>query len=95
MQYDAKNHTICDVKGDLGLTGTELALLRYMMAHCGEVIAREALLAEVWGITAEVETRVTDETIRRVRKKLRAADSTMHITNKWGYGYRLQESEPQ
>ena len=39
---------------------------------------------------AEVETRVTDETVRRVRKKLRDAGSTTQIKAVWGYGYKLE-----
>lgn len=93
LLYDARTHTVKTNTGDVGLTGTELALLLVMMKHCGDVISRETLLEQVWGISAEVETRVTDETVRRVRKKLRAAQSDMVIANKWGYGYRLQAGD--
>lgn len=37
----------------------------------------------------EVPSRTLDETIRRIRKKLDAASSTVRIENKWGRGYRL------
>lgn len=43
------------------------------------------------GITADIETRVTDETVRRIRKKLAAAGSKVSVTVVWGYGYKLEE----
>ena len=36
------------------------------------------------------ETRVTDETLRRIRSKLSSADSNVQIETVWGYGYRLR-----
>ena len=41
----------------------------------------------------EVETRVTDETLRRIRSKLSLADSSVLIETVWGYGYRLYTEE--
>ena len=78
---------------DLGLTMTEFALLRCLLAAGGQAVSRDELLKDVWGIDAEVETRVTDECVRRVRHKLKAAGSTVQIKAVWGFGYRLQTSE--
>lgn len=72
------------------LTMTELALLRYMMEQRDRAIPREELLDKIWGISTEVETRVTDETVRRIRKKLAAVGSTVAITVVWGFGYKLE-----
>jgi len=80
---------------DLSLTMNEFALLRCLLAAKGAAVSRDALLKEVWGIDAEVETRVTDECVRRVRKKLRAAGSYVQIKAVWGFGYKLQEDEPR
>ena len=41
-------------------------------------------------VNDEVETRVTDETLRRIRSKLSSADSKVQIETVWGYGYRLR-----
>ena len=46
---------------------------------------------QVWGMDANMETRVTDETVRRIRRKLKAANSSVLITAEWGYGYRLED----
>ena len=74
----------------LELTMTEFALLRCLLEGEGAAVSRDMLLSKVWGFNAEVETRVTDETVRRVRKKLREAGSTTKIKAVWGYGYKLE-----
>jgi DNA-binding response OmpR family regulator len=91
--YSGKNHSIACRGADLGLTMTELALLRHMMKNADRAVSREELLEKIWGIYADVETRVTDETIRRIRKKLKMAGSTTAISVVWGYGYRLEAAK--
>lgn len=72
------------------LTMTEFALLRCLLEAKGTAVSRTALLQKVWGFDAEVETRVTDETVRRVRRKLRDVGSGTQIKAVWGYGYKLE-----
>ncbi len=84
-----EHRLLCGGK-DVGLTATELAFMRCLMGHISEAVSRDVLLSEVWGIDADVETRVTDETVRRIRRKLREAGSAVAITAVWGYGYRLE-----
>lgn len=74
----------------LELTMTEFALLRCLLEGNGTAVSRDDLLLKVWGFDAEVETRVTDETVRRVRRKLRDAGSGTQIKAVWGYGYKLE-----
>ena len=47
----------------------------------------------MWGFDSEVETRVTDETLRRIRKKLLQAGSTVSVSTIWGFGYKLKVAE--
>ena len=75
----------------LELTMTEFALLRCLLEANGKAVSRDVLLQKVWGFDAEVETRVTDETVRRVRSKLRGVGSGTKIKAVWGYGYKLEE----
>ncbi len=87
--HKARNIYVADVL--LNLTKTEFECLVYMMRHFNEAISRQQLLEEIWGYDNIVETRVTDETIRKIRKKLKLAASRAVIKNKWGYGYSLEE----
>ncbi len=80
--------------GQALLTMTEARLLRVLMEAGGKGLSREQLLDRVWGYTSQVETRVTDETVRRLRRKLAQAGSVT-IATIWGYGYKLaQEGTP-
>lgn len=91
LTYSSRTRQIRCGETEVPLTMTELALLRYMISQSDRAIPREELLDEVWGITADIETRVTDETVRRIRKKLKAAGSRVSVTVVWGYGYKLEE----
>ncbi len=91
LLYKKKEHAIFIKDEEIELTKTEFNCLKYMMDHFEEAIARERLLEDVWGFKTVVETRVTDETIRKIRKKLASLNSRVIIRNKWGYGYILEE----
>ncbi len=80
---------------DLELTQTELRIVAYMLSNPQKIYSREELLNHIWGYDSCVETRVTDETMRRIRRKLNAAGSTVTIETVWGVGYRFQEAERQ
>ena len=73
----------------LNLTPTEYEVLKYLMHHKAEAVSREDLLNTVWGFETAVETRATDDTVRRLRQKLQESDVT--IAAVWGYGFRLEE----
>ena len=73
----------------LALTPTEYALLRYLMLHAGQAVSREELLTEIWGFETAVETRATDDTVRRLRQKLDGCG--VNIAAVWGFGFRLEE----
>ena len=47
----------------------------------------------MWGFDSEVETRVTDETLRRIRKKLTQSGSTVSVSTILGFGYKLKGAE--
>ena len=90
LHYSKNAHQILCSGQDLGLTMTEFSLLRYLMQNSNKAISRDELLNEVWGIDQNIETRVTDETVRRIRKKLKAKNSRVGISVIWGYGYKLE-----
>ena len=71
------------------VTNTEFELLKLLMEYPDQAISRDELLAQVWGYESNVETRVTDDTIKRLRKKLRQVDSDVQIETVWGYGFKL------
>ena len=81
-------HILRDGK-PLALTPTEYEVLKYLMLHAGQAVSREELLNQVWGFETAVETRATDDTVRRLRQKLDGCGVT--IAADWGFGFRLEE----
>jgi len=53
---------------DVRMTHKELQLLRYFMENQGRVISRQELLAEVWDLSGEMQTRSVDQFMLRLRK---------------------------
>lgn len=94
LRFSESEHTICCNGKDLGFSMTEFSLLRCLMKEPGVSCSRDKLLDEVWGIDAEdIESRVTDETVRRIRYKLKSSKSKVKIKAVWGYGYKLEVDE--
>lgn len=91
------SHSLHDVTcggTPLGLTVTEFALMECLIEQPGKAVARNDLLDRVWGIdNDDIETRVTDETVRRIRRKLKEARSSVKISAVWGYGYKLENGD--
>jgi DNA-binding response OmpR family regulator len=71
--------------GPVPLTRLEMLLLRTLMEHAGESVAKGALLAAVWGIDFDPGSNVVDVCVRRLRSKL----GFELIETVRGAGYRL------
>ena len=93
IRYSATENAIFYGTAPVSLTQTELRLLSYMLKQPEKAYSREELLSAVWGFDSEVETRVTDETLRRIRKKLLQAGSAVSVSTIWGFGYKLKGAE--
>lgn len=93
LTYKASTNTVTCKGNRLDLTQTEFRMLTYLMTAPEKAFSRKELLEEIWGYETEVETRVTDETMRRLRKKLSAAKSCVSAQTVWGFGYKLDVSE--
>ena len=77
---------------ELKLTKTEFQVLSLLLSTPEKAVSRDKLLSDIWGYS-EVETRVTDDTMKRLRKKLKDAGSRVHIETIWGFGFKLTLSE--
>jgi two-component system OmpR family response regulator len=72
------------------LTQKELQLLRYFADHEGRVISRHELLAEVWDMPGDVQTRSVDQFISRLRKTFEEDPSNpKHFLTFRDAGYRF------
>ena len=74
------------------LTALEVDILKYLVAHKGEVVSREALLDKVWGYEKFPTTRTIDNHILKLRKKIEEDPSRpRHIFSIYGEGYRFMD----
>jgi DNA-binding response OmpR family regulator len=77
------------------LTVTEFRLLEALMRRPGRVLTRDRLLDLARGDSSVVADRIIDTYVRRIRRKLEAADPTFEaIETVIGMGYRWRESSP-
>jgi DNA-binding response OmpR family regulator len=70
------------------LTARELHLLDTFHRHKGEVLSRDALLNEVWGINYLGTTRTLDQHVAQVRKKVEGDGPARLIKTVHGVGYQ-------
>ena len=88
LTLDEERRLVLQNGAALALTPTEYEVLKYLMLHVSVAVSREELLNQVWGFETAVETRATDDTVRRLRQKLEGSD--VNIGAVWGYGFRLE-----
>ena len=75
---------------EIDLSPTEYRLLQILMERKGKVLSKKLLLDEVWGITFESESTVTDTYISYLRKKFHR-DGFEGIKTIRGVGFQIQE----
>jgi DNA-binding response OmpR family regulator len=77
---------------EFDLTSLEVDILKYLIAHNGEVVSRNALLDKVWGYEKYPTTRTIDNHILKLRKKIEEDPARpRHIFSVYGEGYRFVE----
>jgi two-component system, OmpR family, response regulator NblR len=76
----------------IDLTMKEFELLRYLMEHPREVLAREQILENVWGYDFAGESNVIEVYIRYLRLKIEDEGEKRLIQTVRGVGYVLRET---
>ncbi len=87
VTVDRKRFLAVRGKTSVELTARELHLLEVFHRCAGEVLSRDQLLNEVWGINYQGTTRTLDQHVAQVRKKI--GDTEAHfIKTVHGVGYQ-------
>lgn len=74
---------------EVKLTAREFDLLLFFSRSPGRPFSRGELLEKIWGFDFEGEERAVDDTVKRIRKKIREKGALPELATVWGYGYRL------
>ncbi|MGF1458863.1 MAG: response regulator transcription factor NblR [Leptolyngbyaceae cyanobacterium] len=77
---------------EIDLTVKEFELLRYLMEHPREVLAREQILENVWGYDFMGESNVIEVYVRYLRLKIDKDHEKRLIQTVRGVGYVLREN---
>lgn len=90
LEPDAHLVTIHDEPIDL--TRTEFALLYLLVSNSGRVFSRSYLVETIWSADYVEGDRSVDNTVMRLRKKLKSAGECIEAV--WGVGYRWRRECP-
>jgi DNA-binding response OmpR family regulator len=72
------------------LTQMEYAVMKLFMQNPGIALSRESILSSVWGKDGNVEVKIVDVNVRRLRLKLEEDPTNpMFISTVWGVGYKF------
>jgi len=76
---------------DITLTPREFALLEALMRSRGEVVSKQKILDEVWGIDFQGAPNVVEVYVGYLRRKIDAPFGRSSLETLRGVGYRLRE----
>lgn len=71
-------------------TPKEIQILYLLASNKGKVLSREQILENVWGYDYFGDTRVVDNQIKRLRKKLPEKEVKWGIKSVYGVGYKFE-----
>ena len=79
---------------NFSVTPMEFDFLSYMLEKNGEAASKQELLQKVWKLPDySLETRVADDLVKRLRRKLKEAGCSAYIKTVWGFGFRMSEEK--
>jgi two-component system response regulator ChvI len=92
LRMDPERHTCTWNNAPVTLTVTEFLVLQTLASRPGVVKSRNALMDAAYGEEVDVDDRVIDTYIKRLRRKFEARDSEFDmIETLYGVGYRFKE----
>ena len=92
LTIDLGNMTAYDNEHqEIHFTPTEFSMLTYLVKNSSRAVPRNELLPAVWGFENDTGTRVADDTVKRLRKKL--VGTRLSIETIWGYGFKAVEKQ--
>lgn len=92
LTVDMENMEVTHNGKALHFTPTEFSMLSYLLKNSSRAVPRAELLPAVWGFENDSGTRVADDTVKRLRKKLQGTG--VSIETIWGYGFKIRGERP-
>jgi two-component system alkaline phosphatase synthesis response regulator PhoP len=90
VKLDFRSHRATKRDRPIAMTRREFSLLKHLIARRGEVISREQLLNEIWGLECYPLTRTVDNHIAKLRQKIeRDPAAPEWLITVHGVGYKF------
>lgn len=93
LVLDMVSHSLTVQGEPVKLTRTELAILKLLMEHPKQVIAKSVLLDRISLDTPDCTERSLKQHISNLRKKLQEVGGKDYIETVWGIGFKLAEQK--
>jgi DNA-binding response OmpR family regulator len=93
VEVNDSRHSINIKDVETDFTEKEYALLSIFVKKPNRAYSREQLINLIWGYDYIGDVRPVDDLVKRIRKKLSSAGSSMEISTVWGFGYKSSEGE--
>ncbi len=80
---------------NIQVTPMEFDFVYYLILRKETAVSKAELLTQIWQLPdAELQedVRMTDDLVKRLRKKLTSAEASARVETVWGFGYRLTEN---
>lgn len=90
LTVDFLSHRITVNGKPVEFSPREFGILEYLFRRKNKVAGRELILEKVWGLDAEVDARVVDVNVTRMREKMGGAKRLIKTVK--GYGYMFDTS---
>jgi len=91
LAYKLQEREILADGHPLNLTSKEYDLFLLLSKNPAKAFSREELLRKIWKWEVIEGTRSVDDLVKRIRKKLIEAKSTVEIKTVFGFGYKVVE----
>jgi two-component system phosphate regulon response regulator PhoB len=93
LRVDRDAHRVWVDGDEVTLTAIELKLLVTLYDRQNRVQSRDQILADVWGVEPDIETRTVDTHVKRLREKIGSAGRYVQTVRGVGYRFSVEEQE--
>lgn len=92
LSLDAKSSTLKCIKSkqEVELVKKELEILEFFINNKNQIVSKQQLYDNVWGIENDVESNNLEVYLSFIRRKFKAIGSKVNIKSSRGLGYKLE-----
>ena len=92
LSYEPETCRLCGPAREAILSRKEGQVLETLLRSAQNALPRETVIRRVWGIDSDVEATNLDNYIHFLRRRLKALNSRARISNVWGVGFLLEDT---